>query len=154
MSPNLLLYPVSDKRKAFTRIADSKVVHPTTKDRVDLLDHSLHRLANILSEDLLQLCQQRRPVHKALQHMGSTTGIVAELLSIRQSLSERPSHRVMDQVDVGNPLAGIRRDPPSEVARRGHRRSNILQHRFARSNAWLGLFPTPWLRSLYPPEVH
>jgi len=28
----------------------------------------------------------------------------------------------MDQVDVGNPLAGIRRDPPNEVAQRGHRR--------------------------------
>jgi hypothetical protein len=60
MSPNLLLYPVSDKRKAFTRIAYGKVVHPTTKDRIDLLDQPLHRLADILSEDLLQLCQQRR----------------------------------------------------------------------------------------------
>jgi hypothetical protein len=57
MSPNLLLYPVSDKRKAFTRIADSKVVHPTTKDRVDLFDHPFHGLADILSEDLLQLCR-------------------------------------------------------------------------------------------------
>src|SRR5271167_3325061 len=61
MSPDLLLYPVSDKRKAFTRIAYGKVVHPTTKDRVDLLDHPLHRLADILSEDLLQLCHQSRP---------------------------------------------------------------------------------------------
>src|SRR6266404_7691361 len=61
MSPNLLFYPVSDKRKAFTRIAYRKVVHPTTKDRVDLLDHPLHRLADILSEDLLQLCHQRCP---------------------------------------------------------------------------------------------
>src|ERR1035438_3142634 len=61
MSPNLFLYPVSDKRKAFTRIAQGNVVHPTTKDRVHLLDHPLHRLADILSEDLLQLCHQRRP---------------------------------------------------------------------------------------------
>jgi len=53
MPPNLLLYPVSDKRKAFARIADGKVVHPTAKDRVDLLDHPLHRLADILSEDFL-----------------------------------------------------------------------------------------------------
>ena len=29
MPPNLLFYPVSDKRKAVTRIADGKVVHPT-----------------------------------------------------------------------------------------------------------------------------
>src|ERR1700674_727164 len=61
MSPNLFLYPVSDKRKAFTRIAQGKIVHPTTKDRVDLLDHPLQRLAVILSEDLLQLCHQCRP---------------------------------------------------------------------------------------------
>src|ERR1039458_2986789 len=51
MAPNLLFYPVSDKRKAFTRIAYCKVVHPTAKDRIDLLDHSLHRLADTSSED-------------------------------------------------------------------------------------------------------
>src|SRR5713226_4423691 len=57
MSPNLLLYPVSDKRKAFTRIAHCKVIHPTTKDRIDLFDHPTHWLTDILSEDLLQLCR-------------------------------------------------------------------------------------------------
>ena len=50
MSPNLLLYPVSDKRKAFTRIADRKVVHPTSQDSVDLRDHLRHGLADILAE--------------------------------------------------------------------------------------------------------
>ena len=61
MSPNLLLHPVSDKRKAFARIAYGKVVHPTAKDRVDLFDHPFHGLADVLSEDLLELRQQRRP---------------------------------------------------------------------------------------------
>src|SRR5258708_7212318 len=61
MPPNLLFHPVSDKRKAFTRIAYSKVVHPTAKNQVDLFDHPLHWLADVLSEELLELCQQRRP---------------------------------------------------------------------------------------------
>src|SRR5260370_18818401 len=49
MSPNLLLYPVSDKRKAFTRIAHCKIIHPTTKDRVDLFDHPTHWLTDIFA---------------------------------------------------------------------------------------------------------
>jgi hypothetical protein len=40
MTPNLLFHPVSDKRKAFARIAYGKVVHPAAKDRFDLFDHS------------------------------------------------------------------------------------------------------------------
>src|SRR4051795_1924184 len=38
MPPNLLLYPVLDHREASMRIADTEVVHPTTKDRVDPLN--------------------------------------------------------------------------------------------------------------------
>ena len=71
MSPNLPFYPVSDKRKAFTRIAYSKVGHQTAKDRVDLLDHPFHRLTDTLSEDLLQLCQQRRPFLQLRRIVGS-----------------------------------------------------------------------------------
>src|SRR5258708_30005801 len=81
MSPNLLFYPVSDKRKAFTRIAYCKVVHPTAKDRVDLLDHPFHRLADILSEDLLQLCQQRRPFLQLRRVMGRSEEHTSELQS-------------------------------------------------------------------------
>src|SRR5215469_12410057 len=61
MSPNLLFHPVSDKRKAFARIAYGKIVHPSAKDRVDLVDHPPYGLADVLSEDLLELRQQRRP---------------------------------------------------------------------------------------------
>jgi|SRR6266478_3878372 len=71
MSPNLPFYPVSDKRKTFTRIAYSKVGHPTAKDRVDLLDHPFHRLTDTLSEDLIQLCQQRRPFLQLRRIVGS-----------------------------------------------------------------------------------
>jgi hypothetical protein len=82
MSPNLLLYPVSNKRKAFTRIAHGKVVHPTAKDRVDLLNHPLHRLADILSEDLLQLCQQRRPFFHFRRVVQSPLPVTAQSAAI------------------------------------------------------------------------
>jgi len=41
MSSNLLLYPVSDKRKSFPRIADRKVVH-TASQGGDLRGHPQH----------------------------------------------------------------------------------------------------------------
>src|ERR1700686_1367493 len=89
MSPNLLFYPVSDKRKAFTRIAYGKVVHPTAKDRVDLLDHPFHRLADILSEDLLQLCQQRRPFLQLRRVVRSAVPVTAQDAAIFKAYPKR-----------------------------------------------------------------
>src|SRR4051812_8321205 len=43
------------------RIADSEVVHPAAKDRVDPVNHLPHGLADVLLEDLPQLCKQRFP---------------------------------------------------------------------------------------------
>src|SRR4051812_38153954 len=62
MPPNLLLYPVFDHREASMRIADPEVVHPTTKDRGDHLNHLPPGLADVLSEDLPELCKQFRPL--------------------------------------------------------------------------------------------
>ena len=33
--PDLLFYPVFDHRETFARVADSKVVHPLSQDRID-----------------------------------------------------------------------------------------------------------------------
>src|SRR3984893_1909461 len=98
MSPNLLLYPVSDKRQAFTRIAYGKVVHPTAKDRVDLLDHPLHRLADILSEDLLQLGQQRRPFLHLRRVVGSPLPVTPQNAAIFKAQESEASS--LCQIDV------------------------------------------------------
>src|ERR1019366_3921046 len=60
VSPNLLLHPVFDHRKAPARVSHGKVVHPASQDRVDQFDHPAYGLAGQSSEDLPELCQQRR----------------------------------------------------------------------------------------------
>ena len=42
MPPNLLFYPVFDKRKAPARMSHRKIVHPSPQDRVDLFDDPTH----------------------------------------------------------------------------------------------------------------
>jgi hypothetical protein len=44
MTPNLLFYPVSDIGETPARMSDGKIFHPTTQDRINLFDHSAHRL--------------------------------------------------------------------------------------------------------------
>src|ERR1017187_6635236 len=99
MSPNLPLYPVSDKRKAFTRIAHGKVVHPTAKDRIDLLDHPLHRLADILSEDFLQLCQQRRAFLQLRRVVGSPLPVTPQNAAIFKAQKSETSS--VCQIEIG-----------------------------------------------------
>ena len=77
MPPNLLFYPVSDKRKACARITDGKVVHPPAEDRVDLLDHLSQRLADIVAEDFFKLGQQRRPFLQLGRIVGSPFSIAS-----------------------------------------------------------------------------
>jgi len=60
MPPDLLLYPSLDHREASTRIADPKIVHPSSQDRVDQLNHRPHGLADFASEDLPELGKQLR----------------------------------------------------------------------------------------------
>jgi hypothetical protein len=62
MLPDLLLYPAFDQVKTRTRMSDPKVVHPTAQDRIDFRNHHLHRPADVLSEDLPELFEQRRPL--------------------------------------------------------------------------------------------
>src|SRR5260370_26846998 len=40
----------------------SKVIRPPTQDRIDLVDHLPHWLADVSPEDLPQLCKQRCPL--------------------------------------------------------------------------------------------
>src|SRR5215467_5085803 len=60
--PNLLLYRYCDHRETSTRIANLKVIHPAAQDRIDHLNHFSHRLADVASEDLPELCEQRCPL--------------------------------------------------------------------------------------------
>jgi len=53
MPPHLLLYPAFDNPKADTRMADPKVVHPATQDRIDFRNHDLDGPTDMLTEDLL-----------------------------------------------------------------------------------------------------
>src|ERR1019366_4338424 len=56
------LYPAFDHSKANTRMADPKVVHPAAQNRIDFRNHSLNGPADMLSEDLPELFEQRRPL--------------------------------------------------------------------------------------------
>ena len=49
--PHLLLHPVSDVGEASTGVPVSEVVDPPPEDRVDLLDHPVHRLGTEGAED-------------------------------------------------------------------------------------------------------
>ena len=62
VTPDLLFYPVFDKRKTSTRMPYRKVVHPTAQDRIYQLDHPPYRLALESSEGVSQLRQQRCPI--------------------------------------------------------------------------------------------
>src|ERR1700731_5224094 len=62
MVPNLLLDPVSNVREAPARMADGKVLHPATQNRVDLRNHLADWPGPMTSENLLELLQQRRPL--------------------------------------------------------------------------------------------
>src|SRR5438105_54377 len=58
--PNLLFYPVFNKREAPARMPHRKVVHPSPENRVDQFDHPSNRLAGEPSEHIPELPQQRR----------------------------------------------------------------------------------------------
>src|SRR5713226_7494749 len=60
MTPNLHFYPVSDLRKAPTRMTDPKIVHPSPEDRIDHLNHLLHGLADVVPENFPELGKERR----------------------------------------------------------------------------------------------
>src|SRR5450756_2862340 len=60
LSPDLHFYPVSDLRKAPTRMTDPKIVHPTPEDGIDHLNHFPHGLADVLPEDFPELGKERR----------------------------------------------------------------------------------------------
>src|SRR6266849_6529136 len=71
MPPDLLLYPSLDHREASTRIADPKIVHPPSQDRIDPLNHYPHGLADAASEDLPELSKQLRPLLQLRSIVGS-----------------------------------------------------------------------------------
>jgi len=70
MPPDLLLYPVFDKRKASARMSHRKVVHPSPEDWVNHFDHPPYRLGTDISEGQtytyqLDQVQQNVPVDEA-----------------------------------------------------------------------------------------
>ena len=71
MPPDLLLYPSFDHRETSIRIADPEIVHPTTKNRIDHLDHLSDGLADILSEDFPEPCKQRRSLLQLRRIVGT-----------------------------------------------------------------------------------
>jgi hypothetical protein len=62
MPPYLLLYPAFDHSKTNARIADAKVVHPVTQNRIDFRNHSFDGPADVLLEDLSEPLKQRCPL--------------------------------------------------------------------------------------------
>ena len=60
MAPDLLFHPVLNEAKALAGVSDRKVVDPSAQDRVDQIDHPIHRLGSVAAEHLLELPQQCR----------------------------------------------------------------------------------------------
>ena len=58
MRPHPLLYPVFDKPKAATGVADGKVVYPAAHHQVNELYHPTHRLGVEAPENIFDLAQQ------------------------------------------------------------------------------------------------
>src|ERR1051325_8918218 len=75
--PDLLFYPSFNHREASARIANLKVIHPTAQDRIDLLNHFAHRLADVAPEDLPEFCEQRGPLLQLWRIVGSPHSITA-----------------------------------------------------------------------------
>src|SRR5438445_10622140 len=121
MVPNLLVDPVSNVREAPARMADRKVLHPATQNRVDLRNHLADWPGPMAAENLLERAQQRRPLfhprgakrHPSVSPTANPTEVKAEnsealalrevhpptLLLVhldlerRQLLAESPFHR-------------------------------------------------------------
>src|ERR1039458_5783494 len=60
VTPDLLFYPVLNEAKAFAGVSDGEVIHPAPQDRVDQLNHPIHRLGLEAPKHILELAQQRR----------------------------------------------------------------------------------------------
>src|ERR1019366_2956896 len=71
-------HPVTDHREASVRMAYPKIVHPASQDRVDLLDHPPHRLADVPSEYLSQLCEQGCPLFQLRRVVRSPHPVTTE----------------------------------------------------------------------------
>src|ERR1022692_4194755 len=82
MPPYLLLYPAFDHAKTNTRMADPKVVHPATQNRIDFRNHSFDGPADMLSEDLPELFKQRCPLLQLGRIVGSPLPLKAQYTPI------------------------------------------------------------------------
>src|SRR5438309_6421227 len=69
VSPNLLLHPIFDHRKAPARVSHGKVVHPSSQDRIDQFDHPAYRLAGKPSADPPDPSHQPRPPPPLAPHL-------------------------------------------------------------------------------------
>src|SRR6516165_8456207 len=77
MGPTYTLCAVQLVRSNTTRIANPKIIYPAPQNRIDPLNHFSHGLANVASEDLPQLCQQRGPLLQLRRIVGSPHPITA-----------------------------------------------------------------------------
>src|ERR1035441_2058098 len=66
MSPHFHFHPTLNELEAPARVANGEVGHPAAQDRVDMLNHPLHRLGSMSPEDFSKRLQQRR----AFLHLG------------------------------------------------------------------------------------
>ena len=99
MPPNLLLYPSLDHRETSARIANLKVIHPTSQNRIDDSNHFSHGLADVASEDLPELRKQRGPLLQLRRIVGSPHPITASNATIFKT-QERKALPLADSDDV------------------------------------------------------
>src|SRR5229473_8384092 len=86
MVPNLLFDPVANVREAPARMADRKVLHPATQNRVDLRNHLADGPGPMAAENRLERAQQRRPLfhprsakrHPSVSPTANPTDVKAE----------------------------------------------------------------------------
>jgi hypothetical protein len=97
MPPDLHFDPVSDLRKTATRMTDPKIVHPTSKDGIDLLNHFSHGLADVLPKDFPELGKERRSFLHLRHELRSPLLVTAQNQAIFKS--QEPEAFAFSQID-------------------------------------------------------
>src|SRR5437899_3922489 len=108
MVPNLLVDPVSNVREAPARMADRKVLHPATQNRVDLRNHLAEGPGPMVSENRLERAQQRRPLfhprgakrHPSVSPTANPTEVKAEKSEALALREVHPPSLLLVHLDV------------------------------------------------------
>src|SRR5262249_54426429 len=94
VAPNLLLHPVLNEAEALAGVSYRKVIHPPTQHRVDQIDHPIHRLGLVATDDDLVILIDGHRRHDWLLPAVEKR-LREELVALRVEVNEEKS-RIVD----------------------------------------------------------